>query len=92
MICDNCGRAGIEWKGPLSNLMHTECPHCGGTNCQRVAPDNEDDLPDGLIYNDGQIQFECISCGAWTEWCGDVADFEPGAHENMCGGSPRCCP
>ena len=38
MICDNCGRAGVRWMGPLSNLTHTECPHCGGQNCQR--PDN----------------------------------------------------
>lgn len=36
MICDNCGRAGIRWMGPLSNLTHTECPHCGGQNCQRA--------------------------------------------------------
>lgn len=42
MICDDCGRFGIRWMGPLSNLTHTECPHCGGINCQR-----SDDLDDG---------------------------------------------
>ena len=42
MICDACGRTGIRWMGPLSNLTHTECPHCGGTNCQRVEADDEE--------------------------------------------------
>lgn len=50
------------------------------------------DLPDGLRYHDGEIQFECRSCGSWTEWPASVADFEPGASENRCGGSPRCIP
>ncbi len=46
MICDNCGRTGIRWVGPLSNLTHTECPHCGGRNCQRAVQvwDEEDSL------------------------------------------------
>ncbi|MCE1033103.1 hypothetical protein EC913_16016 [Pseudomonas sp. LP_4_YM] len=35
MICGNCGQYGIRWMGPFSNLTHTECPHCGGQNCQR---------------------------------------------------------
>ena len=35
MICNRCGNTGIRWIGPLSNLTHTECPHCGGQNCQR---------------------------------------------------------
>lgn len=38
MICDNCGKTGIRWMGPLTNLTHTKCPHCGGINCQRVDP------------------------------------------------------
>lgn len=35
MVCGNCGQYGIRWMGPFSNLTHTECPHCGGQNCQR---------------------------------------------------------
>ncbi len=35
MICGNCGRYGIRWMGSFNNLTHTECPHCGGQNCQR---------------------------------------------------------
>ncbi len=35
MICERCGQAGIRWMGAFSNLTHTECPHCGGMNCQR---------------------------------------------------------
>lgn len=43
MICAICGRLGIRWMGPLSNLTHTECPHCGGQNCQRVPESDEDE-------------------------------------------------
>lgn len=38
MICGNCGQAGIRWMGPFSRLIHTECPHCGGVNCQAPPP------------------------------------------------------
>lgn len=31
--------------GAISNLTHTECPHCGGRNCQRV-PDDMHEEPD----------------------------------------------
>ena len=55
MICDNCGRTGIRWMGPLSNLTHTECPHCGGVNCQR-ADDVDDD--------EGGFDAECSPSGA----------------------------
>lgn len=43
MICERCGRAGIRWVGPWGNLTGTECPHCGGTNCQAPDPLREDD-------------------------------------------------
>ncbi|HJH21636.1 MAG TPA: hypothetical protein K8W20_23385 [Pseudomonas lactis] len=36
MICENCNQTGIRWVGSFINLTHTECPHCGGTNCQQV--------------------------------------------------------
>lgn len=35
MKCSLCG-GHVEWKGPLTNLTHTECSDCGGTNCQEV--------------------------------------------------------
>jgi predicted nucleic acid-binding Zn ribbon protein len=34
MRCENCGQYGIRWMGRLTDLTHTECPHCGGANCQ----------------------------------------------------------
>lgn len=43
MICDNCGQTGIRWMGPYGNLTHTECPHCGGINCQRADQPQEDE-------------------------------------------------
>jgi hypothetical protein len=49
-------------------------------------------LPEGLIEQDGRALFECKSCGEWTEWYGDVSDFDVSASENRCGGSPRCIP
>lgn len=52
----------------------------------------EPELPEGLVMLGGRPQFACRSCGQWTEWEGDVADFEDGNPHNMCGGSPRCCP
>jgi hypothetical protein len=45
MICGNCNQTGIRWVGPFSNLTHTECPHCGGTNCQ-VAEQQDDVEPE----------------------------------------------
>lgn len=43
MICSSCRRTGIRWMGPLSDLTHTECPHCGGVNCQEPEPVEDDD-------------------------------------------------
>lgn len=53
---------------------------------------DENDLPDGLYLKDGQIVFECRSCGNWTEWPAEIEDFELGADTNVCGGSPWCLP
>ena len=49
MICSNCGGL-VEWKGPLTNLTHTQCLECGSVNCEEAEPneyeynwDNEND-------------------------------------------------
>lgn len=39
MKCSSCGQYGIRWMGPWANLTHTECPHCGGINCQTAGED-----------------------------------------------------
>lgn len=52
MVCDLCGRTGIQWMGPLSNLTHTECPHCGGRNCQRVDLADEEDVADAELADE----------------------------------------
>lgn len=49
-------------------------------------------MPDGLREHNGMIEFQCRVCESWTEWPGEVLDYDPDAHENVCGGSPRCCP
>lgn len=51
-----------------------------------------DELPDGLREHNGLIEFQCRVCGRWTRWEGEVLDYDPDASENVCGGSPRCCP
>lgn len=41
MRCTHCLGA-VFWKGPLSNLTHTECSQCGAINSQ-VADETPDD-------------------------------------------------
>ena len=48
MKCSICG-GYVEWKGPLSNLTHTECASCGGKNCQEVEPKPECDEDELLV-------------------------------------------
>lgn len=54
MICGNCGRTGIRWMGAMSNLTHTECPHCGGQNCQREESDEDACRQCGAIGCNGE--------------------------------------
>ncbi|MEO8640921.1 hypothetical protein [Pseudomonas sp.] len=71
MICGNCNQSGIRWMGPMSRLTYTECPHCGGTNCQ-IADQPEVDEPEiatcgcgatgEVNYDDGTEQrYYCYS-------------------------------
>ena len=55
MICGSCNQTGIRWVGPISNLTHTECPHCGGTNCHLA------DQPE-LGDEEAEEEVEC-KCG-----------------------------
>ena len=45
MICERCGGL-VLWRGPLSDLTHTECQKCGGQNCQVFEHHEVDDEPD----------------------------------------------
>lgn len=62
MICGTCNQTGIRWMGPMSQLTHTECPHCGGTNCQQVDP------------SDKPEEEEEVLCGCGSEWGKPNAD------------------
>lgn len=43
MICAYCG-GHVTWRGPLSDLTHTQCEGCGRRNCQVVEEtENEDE-------------------------------------------------
>jgi len=46
MECSICGGLVI-WKGPLSELTHTECQSCGATNSQ-TSPEHQDDGQAGV--------------------------------------------
>jgi len=62
MVCDQCGQTGIRWMGPIGNLTHTECPHCGGTNCQRPAVVTcEQCEGEGICGLEGELV--CEECG-----------------------------
>lgn len=41
MICATCFGL-VEWKGPFSNLTHTECTECGAVNNQILEDDCSD--------------------------------------------------
>lgn len=78
MICGNCNQPGIRWVVPFSNLTHTECPHCGGTNCQRDEQLEQD-----------EPETETCGCGAKGE-----VNYDDGTEVRYyCYGSlPMCSP
>lgn len=47
MICSRCNQYGIRWMGTWGNLTHTECPNCGGKNCQREDQDDNNEDAEG---------------------------------------------
>lgn len=50
------------------------------------------ELPEGLWYANGAVQYECESCHQATELPIEPEEFEYGHPHNVCGRSPRCCP
>ena len=53
MQCSICGGLVI-WKGPLSNLTHTECQRCGAMNNQ-IADDLDEGSDDESEYCDDNV-------------------------------------
>lgn len=43
MICAFCHTDTVRWRGPLSNLTHTQCDLCGRKGCERHEPTEEAD-------------------------------------------------
>jgi hypothetical protein len=50
MNCSLCGGYNVTWRGPMTNLTHTECADCGGTNCQEVEPEPCDEVSGASPY------------------------------------------
>ncbi|MGV6396941.1 hypothetical protein ACTUVN_002636 [Pseudomonas caspiana] len=69
MICDNCNQSGIRWVGPLGNLTGTECPHCGGTNCQREEQPEEEEVQCGCGRKYGSPNFDDGRYYCGSQWC-----------------------
>ena len=55
MQCKDCG-GPVEWKGPLTNLTHTECENCGAVDNQ-MEDDNQDE--EMICYYCGQDSCDC---------------------------------
>ena len=87
-------RRPVEVSGFLANLFNLRWAlgRFGWAPCDEWSIDDLLGLPEGLSYRDGAISFQCNVCEAWTEWPAEPEDFDIGAHENMCGRSPRCIP
>lgn len=68
MICSLCGMAAVTWRGPFSNLTHTECSNCGGVNCQVIETeeieDNEPVCPRCADWQRLGLSNRCPSCDA----------------------------
>lgn len=64
----------------------------GNDPCDEWDIDSVLGLPDGLYYHNGRTQFQCQVCETWTDWEGDDGEFDIDDPNNLCGGSPRCCP
>lgn len=66
MRCSKCG-GYVTWRGPMSNLTHTECADCGARNSQAIDPDdNEGDWGCDHCRNDGTLNEHncCPVCDA----------------------------
>jgi hypothetical protein len=56
MICNNCGRVGIQWynlnppPAYLQSSPYTKCPHCGGINCQMPEDPEEENQEEENPY------------------------------------------
>lgn len=60
--------------------------------CDAWAPEDVLGWPPGLTYRNGAAHYYCVSCGELTEWPLEPEEYDEGDPNNLCGGSPRCCP
>jgi len=92
MTCETLARPiSSSFLARLFNVRW-ELGFYGNDPCDEWDIDEVLGLPDGLYYRDGRVKFQCRVCEHWTDWEGEAAEFEIDAYENVCGGSPRCCP
>lgn len=89
MTCELCG-GRVTWRGPLSELTHTQCEKCNEVNCQAVDADGEDicddtqqakAMPDGyalvpvdLLRDVSESLGSFVSDEGWAQKDMDVMD------------------
>lgn len=56
------------------------------------APQDDDDLPEGVWERDGKYLATCCACERDTEILCDIREIPATDYRHYCGGSPRCCP
>lgn len=71
MKCSICGGL-VTWRGPLTNLTHTQCESCGGINCQE--PEKFDDPEPEEIGRTGRQMLDA-PIGSLFVWCNDNLDY-----------------
>lgn len=51
---------------------------------------------ESALENLGHVRIEyhvrCHGCGKWYEWPVAIEEYVEGDTNNLCGGSPSCCP
>lgn len=93
-LVEDGARESLPVSGFLANLFDLRwvLGRCGHDPCDEWDIDTLMGLPDGLSFRDGEVQFECRNCERWSQYHGEVNDFDIDDDMNLCGGSPRCCP
>lgn len=79
MQCERCNGV-VTWRGPLSNLTHTQCESCGGINCQRVEYTEDDNIEERPTMTTPQLTDEQIDAvcapGRAERWKGDGRQYD----------------
>lgn len=84
--CPSC-----DGSGDVHNIVGEWCGYCDCPAGEELKARKA--LPEGLHYSDdGKVMYHCHGCDQFKELEIEPAEFVHGDPNNLCGGSPRCCP